>query len=299
MAGTGCAGTRLALTAAGQWHLRPESDRLLGAFIETFRFLAGRVRALETSPAKDVEAGAANGEVGMLLVSSGVAPEQCAGRGHPCCARSVRSSSTSRSCGTASRARPKTAGCGPPGSLASREPGRLVIGAEPSVSRRRAADGARLQLVADGGYAGQRLYKPLLRRSAAGGYNLAYMNEANGGNGAQGPDPGSGGSGNWASPGSSGQPGRSSGSGGWGGFGGKRLERKLEGRWIAGVCAGLADYLGVDPNLVRVVLAVLVIFGGFGALVYVLAWALVPEEGESASVAEKIINKNGMSGGQG
>jgi phage shock protein PspC (stress-responsive transcriptional regulator) len=126
---------------------------------------------------------------------------------------------------------------------------------------------------------------------------MAYMNETNGGNGAQGPDPGSGGSGPWASPGSgSGQPG---GSRGWGGFGGKRLERKLEGRWLAGVCAGLADYLGVDPNLIRVVVAVLVLFGGFGALVYVLAWALVPEEGESASIAEKVINKNGASGGQG
>ncbi|HUB37368.1 MAG TPA: PspC domain-containing protein [Streptosporangiaceae bacterium] len=123
------------------------------------------------------------------------------------------------------------------------------------------------------------------------------MNEVNGGNGAQGPDPGSGSSGPWASPGSG--SGQSGGPGGWGGFGGKRLERKLEGRWLAGVCAGLADYLGVDANLIRVVLAVLVLFGGFGALVYVLAWALVPEEGESASIAEKIINKNGASGGQG
>jgi phage shock protein C len=112
---------------------------------------------------------------------------------------------------------------------------------------------------------------------------MAYMTEANGGNGAQGPDPGSGGSGGW---------------GGWSGFGGKRLERKIEGRWLAGVCAGLGDYLGVDANLVRVVVAVLVIFGGFGALVYLLAWALVPEEGESTSIAEKIINKNGISGGQ-
>jgi phage shock protein C len=132
---------------------------------------------------------------------------------------------------------------------------------------------------------------------------MAYMNEANGGNGAQGPDPGSGGSDNWASPGSgSGRPHGSSGPGGWGGpggFRGKRLERKLEGRWIAGVCAGLADYLGIDANLIRVALAVLVLFGGFGALAYVLAWALVPEEGESASIAEKIINKNGVSGGQG
>jgi phage shock protein PspC (stress-responsive transcriptional regulator) len=132
---------------------------------------------------------------------------------------------------------------------------------------------------------------------------MAYMNEENGGNGARGPDPGSGSSDDWAGPGSgSGRPDGSSGPGGWGGPGGlrgKRLERKLEGRWIAGVCAGLAEYLGVDANFIRVVLAVLVLFGGFGALAYVVAWALVPEEGESASIAEKIINKNGGSGGQG
>ena len=126
------------------------------------------------------------------------------------------------------------------------------------------------------------------------------MNEKNGGNGAQGADPGSGGSGNWASPGSgesdSGGPRDWGGAGGFGGFAGKRLERKIQGRWLAGVCAGLADYLGVDPNLIRVVVAVLVLFGGFGALAYVLAWALVPEEGESASIAEKVLNKSGTSG---
>jgi len=125
------------------------------------------------------------------------------------------------------------------------------------------------------------------------------MSEVNGGNGAQPPDAGSGGSGNGAGPGSgSGGP---SGPGGWGGpggfGGGKRLERKIEGRWLAGVCVGLADYLGVDVNLIRVIVAVLVLFGGFGALAYVVAWALVPEEGESTSIAEKLINKTGTSGG--
>jgi phage shock protein PspC (stress-responsive transcriptional regulator) len=128
---------------------------------------------------------------------------------------------------------------------------------------------------------------------------MAYMNEVNGGNGAHGPDPGSGGSGAWAGPGSgSGQPGGPGGQGGARGVAGKRLERKLEGRWLAGVCVGLADYLGVDPNLIRVIVAVLVLFGGFGALAYLMAWVLVPEEGEPASIAEKLINKNGASGGQ-
>jgi phage shock protein C len=117
------------------------------------------------------------------------------------------------------------------------------------------------------------------------------MSEVNGGNGSAGPAPGDGGGPDGTGgPGGFGKPGGWPGPGGMGG--GKRLERRTEGRWLAGVCAGLGDYLGVDATLVRVIFAVLTAFGGVGALAYVLAWALMPEEGESASIAEKIINKN-------
>jgi phage shock protein C len=78
---------------------------------------------------------------------------------------------------------------------------------------------------------------------------------------------------------------------------GKRLERKVQGRMLAGVCAGLADYLGLDPTLVRVVVAVLALFGGAGLVVYVVGWALIPEEGEPTSIAEKLINKGGSASG--
>jgi phage shock protein C len=72
---------------------------------------------------------------------------------------------------------------------------------------------------------------------------------------------------------------------------GKRLERKLANRWVAGVCAGLADYTGVDATLIRVIFAVLTFFGGTGLIAYVLGWALIPEEGEPVSIAERFINK--------
>jgi phage shock protein C len=74
---------------------------------------------------------------------------------------------------------------------------------------------------------------------------------------------------------------------------GKRLERKLNNRWVAGVCAGLADYTGLDATLIRVIFAVLTFVGGLGPIAYVLGWALIPEEGESASIAERFINKSG------
>ena len=67
---------------------------------------------------------------------------------------------------------------------------------------------------------------------------------------------------------------------------GKRLLRLREGRMVAGVCVGLAKYFGIDVNLVRLGFGVFTVFWGLGALIYVLAWVLVPEEGEPASILE-------------
>jgi phage shock protein C len=78
-----------------------------------------------------------------------------------------------------------------------------------------------------------------------------------------------------------------------GSSGGKKLVRKLSGRWIAGVCVGLAEYSGIDVALIRVLFAVFCLFGFVGPVVYVIAWVLIPEEGEPVSIAEKIINKSG------
>jgi phage shock protein C len=75
--------------------------------------------------------------------------------------------------------------------------------------------------------------------------------------------------------------------------GSKVLVRSRKGRMIAGVCAGIAEYLGVDVTLVRLIVAVVaVITGGTGALAYLVAWALIPEEGEPSSVAETFISKD-------
>ena len=53
------------------------------------------------------------------------------------------------------------------------------------------------------------------------------------------------------------------------------LQRPREGRIIAGVCAGIADRLGVSRFLVRLAF---VIFGftGAGELAYIVAWVLMP-----------------------
>jgi phage shock protein PspC (stress-responsive transcriptional regulator) len=57
----------------------------------------------------------------------------------------------------------------------------------------------------------------------------------------------------------------------------RRLTRNTDEAMIGGVCAGVADYLGLDVTLVRV-LAVLGAIFGLGSLVvaYVVAWLLMP-----------------------
>ena len=59
----------------------------------------------------------------------------------------------------------------------------------------------------------------------------------------------------------------------------KRLYRIRDGRVVAGVCAGLAAYFGIDPTLVRLAFALFTIFGGAGILLYLGAWIIIPEEG--------------------
>jgi phage shock protein C len=77
------------------------------------------------------------------------------------------------------------------------------------------------------------------------------------------------------------------------GNGTKVLVRSRKGRMVAGICAGAAEYFGVDVTLVRVIVAVVsVITGGAGVLAYLVAWAIIPEEGEKTSIAEDLLSKN-------
>lgn len=57
----------------------------------------------------------------------------------------------------------------------------------------------------------------------------------------------------------------------------KRLMRSDHGM-IAGVCAGLADYFGVDPTIVRVLFVLLILFGGGGGLLYIILWIVMPKQ---------------------
>ena len=66
------------------------------------------------------------------------------------------------------------------------------------------------------------------------------------------------------------------------------LCRPIHGRMLAGVAAGVADYLGIDVTIVRIILAVLTVVG-VGVPLYLAGWLLIPEEGASQSIASDLI----------
>jgi phage shock protein C len=56
----------------------------------------------------------------------------------------------------------------------------------------------------------------------------------------------------------------------------KRLTLSETDKKIGGVCGGLAEYLGVDSNLIRILWVLFALFVGSGVLVYIVAWILLP-----------------------
>ncbi len=57
-----------------------------------------------------------------------------------------------------------------------------------------------------------------------------------------------------------------------------KLYRSQTDKMLGGVCGGLAKYLRVDLTIVRLFFVVLTLLGGFGPLVYLIMWIIVPLE---------------------
>jgi phage shock protein C len=56
----------------------------------------------------------------------------------------------------------------------------------------------------------------------------------------------------------------------------KKLYRNPNQQMLAGVCTGLADYLGLDLTVVRLIFVMLFFLGGHGILIYAILWILMP-----------------------
>ena len=57
----------------------------------------------------------------------------------------------------------------------------------------------------------------------------------------------------------------------------RRLERPAQGRYVGGVCAGLAEHLGLNVKYVRLAFVLATVAGGAGIAAYLFLWALTPQ----------------------
>lgn len=77
----------------------------------------------------------------------------------------------------------------------------------------------------------------------------------------------------------------------------KRLYKSRKDRMIDGVCGGLAEYLGIDSTIVRVIWVLISLFGGTGILAYIVCMIVVPERSiDSKEEESKKVYKSGNRG---
>jgi len=62
----------------------------------------------------------------------------------------------------------------------------------------------------------------------------------------------------------------------------KKLFRKPVGAMLGGVCAGLGEYLGINPLFIRLFLVLWAVSGGSAFLVYLVLWVVIPMEGDAS-----------------
>ena len=71
------------------------------------------------------------------------------------------------------------------------------------------------------------------------------------------------------------------------------LRRRSDDRVLGGVASGLGDYFNVDPLLIRIGFVGLMVFGGSGLFLYLVAWALIPDDATHQSAAERFLGRSG------
>ena len=60
----------------------------------------------------------------------------------------------------------------------------------------------------------------------------------------------------------------------------KKLYKSRTDKKLDGVCAGIAEYLDVDPTLIRLVWVLATLFAGAGLLAYLIAAIVIPRKPE-------------------
>lgn len=71
-----------------------------------------------------------------------------------------------------------------------------------------------------------------------------------------------------------------------------RLYRDDNDKLLGGVCSGVANYLRLDPTIVRLVLALIAFLGGSGILLYILLWIILPSKALANNISTKRMYRN-------
>src|SRR5689334_6451894 len=58
----------------------------------------------------------------------------------------------------------------------------------------------------------------------------------------------------------------------------RSLYRNADDQWVAGVCGGLAKQFDVDPSIIRVLMALFCLSGGWGIILYAILWIILPKK---------------------
>ena len=58
----------------------------------------------------------------------------------------------------------------------------------------------------------------------------------------------------------------------------KKLYKSITDRKLCGVCAGIANYLNIDPTVVRLLWALITFVGGAGVIAYIVCALVIPDE---------------------
>ena len=74
----------------------------------------------------------------------------------------------------------------------------------------------------------------------------------------------------------------------------KRLYLSRRENSIAGVCGGIAEWLEIDPTIVRLIFVALAVAGGPGLLIYIVLWIVIPEEPEFIETSAEKVKRDEM-----
>lgn len=73
----------------------------------------------------------------------------------------------------------------------------------------------------------------------------------------------------------------------------KKLFRSEKDRVLAGVCAGLAEYLNIDVPVIRVIFLLGFVFGFTSSFwVYLILWVVVPTESNAKQETREVLKEN-------